>query len=39
MIKGFTGIDAPYEKPTNAEITIKDFSISESVQFLLKYII
>ena len=38
-IKGFTGIDAPYEKPTNAEITIKDLSISESVQYLLKYII
>ena len=37
-IKGFTGIDAPYEKPTNAEITIKDLSISESVQCLLEYI-
>jgi len=38
-IKGFTGIDAPYEIPTNAEITIKGLSISESVEYLLKYII
>ena len=37
-IKGFTGIDAPYEKPTQAEIIIKDLSISESVESLLKYI-
>ena len=38
-IKGFTGIDAPYEKPTNPEIIIKNLSISESVESLLKYII
>ena len=38
-IKGFTGIDAPYEKPSNAELIIKDLSISESVKYLLKYII
>tara|TARA_B100000989_G_C19467394_1_gene438995 strand:+ start:554 stop:1123 length:570 start_codon:yes stop_codon:yes gene_type:complete len=38
-IKGFTGIDAPYEIPTNAEITIKELSISESVKYLLKYLI
>ena len=37
-IKGFTGIDAPYEKPTNAEIIIKNLSISESVESLLKFI-
>ena len=37
-IKGFTGIDAPYEKPTNAEIIIKNLSISESVKSLLKFI-
>ena len=37
-IKGFTGIDAPYEKPTNAEIIIKNLSISESVEYLLKFI-
>lgn len=36
-IKGFTGIDAPYEKPTNAEIIIKNLSISESVESLLKF--
>ena len=37
-IKGFTGIDAPYEKPTDAEITVKNLSISESVESLLKFI-
>ena len=37
-IKGFTGIDAPYEKPTMAEVTLKNMSISESVQNLLQYI-
>tara|TARA_Y100001954_G_scaffold202071_1_gene221802 strand:- start:22 stop:591 length:570 start_codon:yes stop_codon:yes gene_type:complete len=38
-IKGFTGIDAPYERPTDPEITIKELSISESVEYLLKYLI
>ena len=38
-IKGFTGIDAPYEEPSNPEITLKNLSISESVEYLLKYII
>ena len=33
-IKGFTGIDAPYEKPQNAEIEIKDMTIEESVNFI-----
>ena len=37
-IKGFTGIDAPYEKPTIAEVTLKNMSISESVEYLLKFI-
>tara|TARA_B100001057_G_scaffold350971_1_gene352480 strand:+ start:342 stop:911 length:570 start_codon:yes stop_codon:yes gene_type:complete len=37
-IKGFTGIDAPYEKPNNPELIIKDLSISESVKYLLKHI-
>ena len=37
-IKGFTGIDAPYEKPTKPEITINNLSISESVEYLLKFI-
>ena len=37
-IKGFTGIDAPYEKPTKAELTLKNMSISESVKNLLQYI-
>ena len=34
-IKGFTGIDAPYENPQNAEIEIKDMTIDESVNFIL----
>ena len=38
-IRGFTGIDAPYERPTDPEITIKELSISESVEYLLKYLI
>lgn len=37
-IKGFTGIDAPYEKPTKAELTLKNMSISESVKNLLQFI-
>ena len=37
-IKGFTGIDAPYEKPIKPEITINNLSISESVEYLLKFI-
>ena len=37
-IKGFTGIDAPYQKPTKAEVTLKNMSISESVKNLLQYI-
>ena len=37
-IKGFTGIDAPYEKPKNAEITLNNLSISESVEYLSKFI-
>ena len=37
-IKGFTGIDAPYEKPTEAEVTLKNMSISESVKNLLQFI-
>ncbi len=38
-IKGFTGIDAPYEKPISPEIRLNNLSISESVEYLLKYII
>ena len=36
-IKGFTGIDAPFEEPENAELTIKthEQSVEESVQQLL----
>ena len=35
-IKGFTGIDAPYEEPQNAEIEINNMTIEESIDFIIK---
>ena len=35
-IKGFTGIDAPYEEPQNPEVEIKNMTIEESVNFIIK---
>jgi len=39
-IKGFTGIDAPYEEPRDPEITLdtKRLSIEESVEVILTYL-
>lgn len=39
-IKGFTGVDAPYEEPTNADLIVEnnDQSIEESVDQLLEYV-
>jgi len=39
-IKGFTGIDAPYEEPKNAELILstKDHSIDECVQQVLNFL-
>ena len=37
-IKGFTGIDAPYEKPENPQITLKEGTIKEQVDILVSYI-
>lgn len=39
-IKGFTGIDAPYEEPEDPEITIDTnrLSIDESVNVIVKYL-
>ena len=34
-IKGFTGIDAPYEEPQNPEIEIKKMTIDQSVNFII----
>ena len=34
-IKGFTGIDAPYEEPQNPDIEIKNMDIDESVNFII----
>ena len=36
-INNFTGIDAPYEKPMDPEVIIKDLSIVNSVNLLLKF--
>ena len=37
-IKGFTGIDAPYEEPLNSEITLDNLSIEDSVEVLMKFL-
>jgi len=37
-IKGFTGIDAPYEEPLNAEIILANLSIRDSVELLIDYL-
>ena len=37
-ILGFTGIDAPYEKPINPEIILNNLSIDESVNYLINYL-
>ena len=36
-IKNFTGIDAPYEKPSAPELTVKNLSVVDSVNLLLKF--
>ena len=36
-IKNFTGIDAPYEKPSDPELTVKNLSVVDSVNLLLKF--
>ena len=34
-IKGFTGIDAPYQEPLKAEIEIQNMSIEESIDLII----
>ena len=36
QIKGFTGIDAPYQEPEDAEIEIKNLIIEESIDLIIK---
>ena len=36
-INNFTGVDAPYEKPSDPEVIIKDLSVVDSVNLLLKF--
>lgn len=38
VIKDFTGVNSPYEKPINTEITIKDITLQQSVEKILKYL-
>ena len=37
QIKNFTGVDAPYEKPDDPEVIIKNLSVVDSVNLLLKF--
>ena len=39
-IKGFTGIDAPYEEPKNPELVIETdkYNIDESAQLVVDYL-
>ena len=39
-ISGFTGVDAAYEKPSNAEVTVKagSLSVDECVQEIVSYL-
>ena len=36
-LNNFTGIDAPYEKPSDPEVIIKDLSVVDCVNLLLKF--
>ncbi len=40
-IKGFTGIDAPYEEPDNAELTLdtSELSVEDSTRAILAYLV
>lgn len=38
VIRDFTGVNSPYERPENPEITIKDNAIEQSVAQILKYL-
>ena len=40
IIKGFTGIDAPYEEPKNPELVIETdkYNIDESAQLVVDYL-
>ena len=40
LVKDFTGIDSPYEVPSNAEIIIKTdiLPINESVNLIMEYL-
>ena len=37
-IKGFTGIDAPYEEPLSPEINLENLSVEKSVEILINYL-
>lgn len=35
-IQGFTGIDAPYQQPEHADIEIRNMSVNDAVDFIIK---
>lgn len=37
-IKGFTGIDAPYEKPTKPNIRLNNLSIEDAIEYIVNYL-
>ena len=37
-IKGFTGIDAPYEEPSKPELTIKNMELEKQVEYVINYL-
>ena len=37
-IKGFTGIDAPYESPTKAEVRLNNLSIEDAILYIVNYL-
>jgi sulfate adenylyltransferase len=41
QLRGMTGVDDPYEEPTNAELTVDttDMSVSEAIEVVLAYLV
>lgn len=37
-IKGFTGIDAPYEKPTKPNVRLNNLSIEDATEYIVNYL-
>jgi sulfate adenylyltransferase len=41
QLRGMTGVDDPYEEPTNAELTVDttDMSVPEAIEVVLAYLV